>query len=119
LTDTYFVVAHLHYVLFAGSMMGLFAGTYYWFPKMTGKLLNETLGQIHFWLVMVGMTLAFFPMHWLGMAGMPRRIYTYHGDMGWDLWNLVSTLGAFTIALGVLVFIINMWVSLRNGERAS
>ena len=119
LTDTYFVVAHLHYVLFAGSMMGLFAGTYYWFPKMTGKLLNEKMGQVHFWLVMVGMTLAFFPMHWLGMAGMPRRIYTYHGDMGWDLWNLVSTVGAFIIALGVLVFLVNVWVSLRSGERAT
>jgi cytochrome c oxidase subunit 1 len=77
------------------------------------------MGQVHFWLVMVGMTLAFFPMHWLGMAGMPRRIYTYHGDMGWDLWNLVSTVGAFTIALGVLVFLVNVWVSLRSGERAS
>jgi cytochrome c oxidase subunit 1 len=118
LTDTYFVVAHLHYVLFAGSMMGLFAGFYYWFPKMTGRLLSEKIGQVHFWVVMIGMTLAFFPMHWLGLAGMPRRIYTYHGDMGWDLWNLVSTIGAFIIALGVLIFLVNIWLSLRSGEHA-
>src|SRR5262249_17715006 len=74
---------------------------------------------IHFWLVLIGMTLAFFPMHYLGIIGMPRRIFTYHDGMGWDLWNLVSTIGAFTIAVGVLVFLINLWQSMRNGEKAT
>ncbi len=97
-TDTYFVVAHFHYVLFGGSIFGLFSGAYYWWPKITGKLLDERLGKVHFWLMMLGFNVTFFPQHYLGLIGMPRRIYTYAGDLGWNFWNLVSTIGAFTIA---------------------
>jgi cytochrome c oxidase subunit 1 len=106
-TDTYFVVAHLHYVLFGGSVMGIFAGIYYWFPKMTGRMLNERWGQAHFWLMLIGMNLAFFPMHILGLLGMPRRQYTYPGNLGWNTLNLISTIGAFLIALSILLFLIN------------
>ncbi|MBI1802676.1 MAG: cbb3-type cytochrome c oxidase subunit I, partial [Chloroflexi bacterium] len=118
ITDTYFVVAHLHYVLFGGTILGLFAGFYYWIPKMTGRMLSEKLGMIHFWLVMTGFNLTFLPMHLLGFEGMPRRIYTYHDGMGWDIWNFIETIGVFTIALGVLVFLWNLWISLRAGEHA-
>ena len=116
--NTYFIVAHFHYVLFGGSIMGIFAGAYYWFPKMSGKLLSEVAGKWHFWLTFVGFNLTFFPMHWLGLDGMPRRVYTYPAGMGWSLWNLVETVGAFIIALAVLVFIYNIMHSLRYGEEA-
>ncbi|MBI4495238.1 MAG: cytochrome c oxidase subunit I [Chloroflexi bacterium] len=118
-TDTYFVVAHIHYVLFAGAVLGLFAGIYYWFPKFSGRLLDERLGKLHFWLTFVGLNVTFFPMHFLGVEGMPRRIYTYPAGMGWELWNLVATIGAFVIALSVLVFLANAFTSLRYGQRAS
>jgi cytochrome c oxidase subunit 1 len=111
-TDSYFVVAHLHYVLFGGSVFGIFAGIYYWFPKMTGKVLNERLGQAHFWLQLIGMNLAFFPMHILGLLGMPRRQFTYPDGLGWDTLNLLSTIGVFIIALGILVFIVNWALTL-------
>ncbi|MDO8532518.1 MAG: cytochrome c oxidase subunit I [Dehalococcoidia bacterium] len=117
-TDTYFVVAHLHYVLFGGAVFGLFAGIYYWFPKITGRMLNDAWGKVHFWIMFVGANLAFFPMHLLGLDGMPRRIYSYDPSMGWNLWNLVSTVGAFTIALSVLIFVINAITALRRGARA-
>ncbi len=117
--DTYYIVAHLHYVLFGGSIFGIFAGIYYWFPKMTGRLLNEGVGKLNFWLMFIGMNLTFAPMHWVGLDGMPRRIYTYTSEMGWDFWNLVSTIGAFTLAIGLLVFLWNFFSSLRNGEIAS
>jgi cytochrome c oxidase subunit I len=117
-TDTYFVVAHIHYVLFGGAIMALFAAFYYWWPKMFGRLLSERLGKIHFWLAFLGMNLAFFPQHYLGLIGMPRRIYTYPRGMGFDFWNLMSTLGALTIAVSVAVFVLNMWLSRRNGEIA-
>jgi cytochrome c oxidase subunit I len=117
-TDTYYVVAHLHYVLFAGAILALWAGSYYWFPKITGRLMNERLGVIHFWLIMIGMTLTFFPMHIVGLLGMPRRIYTYLPNQGWDTWNLIETIGAFIIATGVLVFFYNLVTSLRNGQVA-
>ncbi len=116
--NTYFIVAHFHYVLFGGALMGIFGGIYYWFPKATGRMPNEGLGKLHFWLTMLGMNLTFFPMHWTGLDGMPRRIYTYPANMGWDFWNMVDTVGAFTIALSVLVFIYNMMRSLRHGEIA-
>ena len=116
--NTYFIVAHFHYVLFGGSLMGLFGGIYYWFPKAVGRLANETMGRWHFWLTMIGFNVTFFPMHWLGLDGMPRRVYTYPAGMGWDMWNLLETFGAFTIALSVLVFIYNMVWSLRHGEIA-
>jgi cytochrome c oxidase subunit I len=117
-TDTYFVVAHLHYVLIGGSMAGLFAATYYWWPKMTGRLLDERLGKIHFWIHIVAFNLAFFPQHYLGAIGMPRRIYTYPPDVGWNFWNLMSTVGAFGIGLGILLFMYVAFRSLRSGPPA-
>jgi cytochrome c oxidase subunit 1 len=116
--DTYYVVAHFHQVLFGGALFGLFAGAYYWFPKFTNRILNETWGQIHFWLMFIGFNLTFQPMMILGLMGMPRRIQTYPEDYGWDIWNMIATAGAFTIAAGILVFIINVIYSLRRGEEA-
>src|SRR5438552_6119498 len=117
-TDTYFVVSHLHYVLFGGSVFGIFAGIYYWFPKITGKLLNERLSQVHFWLMLIGMNLTFFPMHIMGLLGMPRRIYTYPGNLGWNELNLIATIGAFTIGISILVFVWNFVITLRSGQAA-
>ncbi|HEX6040753.1 cytochrome c oxidase subunit I [Longimicrobium sp.] len=117
-TDTYFVVAHLHYVFFGGTVLGLWSGIYYWFPKITGRLLDERAGQAHFWLTLVGMNLTFFPMHFLGMLGMPRRIFTYGDNMGFNGMNLVITFGAFIIALGTLIFGINMAWSWKRGRLA-
>jgi len=117
-TDTYYVVAHIHYVFFGGSILGIFAGIYYWFPKMTGRMLSEKMGVWHFWLVFVGLNLTFFPMHLLGLLGMPRRQYYFQADKGWDLYNLVASVGAFVIALGVAIFLVNAIVSLIKGERA-
>ena len=116
--DTYFVVAHLHYVFFGGTVFGLFAGIYYWWPKITGRMIGEGLGKLHFWLMFIGMNLTFFPMHFLGMDGMPRRIYTYAADLGWERWNLIATVGAFVIAVSVLVFFVNAVRSVRAGEPA-
>ncbi len=116
--DSYFVVAHLHYVLVGGSLFGLFAGIYYWWPKMTGLMLSDRLGKLNFWLLLIGFNVTFFPMHFLGLIGMPRRIYTYSGALGWEFWNLVATIGAFLIALSVLVFLINALASLRAGVPA-
>ncbi|MBI2855356.1 MAG: cbb3-type cytochrome c oxidase subunit I, partial [Chloroflexi bacterium] len=116
--DTYFIVAHIHYVLFGGSIMAILGGIYYWFPKASGRMLNESLGKVNFWLMFIGMNITFFPMHFLGLDGMPRRQYTYDSAYGWDLWNFVSTIGALLLALGVLVFLHNFFRSLRKGERA-
>lgn len=116
--DTYFIVAHIHYVLFGGSLMALASGIYYWFPKMTGRMLDEGLGKLNFWLVFIGMNVTFFPMHFVGMDGMPRRIYTYDSEMGWDMWNLMSTGGSIILAIGVLAFIANLIRSVRSGEKA-
>jgi cytochrome c oxidase subunit 1 len=118
LHDTYFVVAHLHYVLIGGAVFPLFGVIYYWFPKFTGRLMSERLGRWNFWLFFIGFNVAFFPMHWLGLKGMPRRVYTYPADQGWDAMNLVATLGAVTIAISVLLFIINVWRSVRHGAPA-
>ena len=117
-TDTYYVVAHIHYVLFGGTMLGLFSGMYYWWPKMTGRLLSETLGKWHFWLTFVGMNLAFFPMHFSGLLGMPRRIYTYGPELGVTRLNQISTVGAFLIGVAVLVLLVNLWWSRRHGDVA-
>ncbi|MFQ5945851.1 MAG: cytochrome c oxidase subunit I [Anaerolineae bacterium] len=117
--DSYFVVAHLHYVLVGGSLFALFSGIYYWWPKMTGRVLNERLGKLNFWLLFIGFNVTFFPMHLLGLMGMPRRIYTYQGGLEWEFWNLVSTIGAFVIALSVLVFLVNAIASLRAEVSAS
>ena len=116
--DSYFIVAHIHYVLFGGSMMGLFAGFYYWFPKISGRFLSERMGQVSFWFMFAGMNLTFFPMHFLGLSGMPRRIYTYESGLGWDSWNLVATVGSYVLAVGVLVFVINVVRTLRSAPRA-
>jgi len=116
--DTYFIVAHLHYVLFGGSIMALGSGIYYWFPKMTGRLMDEKLGKLNFLLVFIGMNVTFFPMHFLGLDGMPRRIYTYDSDMGWNLWNAVSSVGYLILALGVLILIVNIIWSVLSGEKA-
>ena len=117
-TDTYFVVAHIHYVLFGGAIMGVFAGLYYWFPKMTGRMLNETLGKWHFWTTMIAMNLTFFPMHFVGMLGMPRRVYTYPPGMGFDAMNLMSTVGALMLGASVLVFVANFLWSRKRGAVA-
>ncbi|PWU18639.1 MAG: cytochrome c oxidase subunit I [Candidatus Rokuibacteriota bacterium] len=114
-TDTYFVVAHFHYVLFGGSIFGLFSGIYYWWPKITGRLLDERLGRWHFWLMLIGFNVTFFPQHFLGLIGMPRRIYTYAPDLGWNFWNLVSSIGSLIIALSFLIFIANVVRTLRSG----
>ncbi|HEV7603717.1 MAG TPA: cytochrome c oxidase subunit I [Candidatus Limnocylindrales bacterium] len=115
LHDTYWVVAHLHYVLFGGSVFGVMAGLYYWFPKMTGRMLNETVGKVHFVLMFVGFNLTFFPMHELGLAGMPRRIADYASTAGWNDLNLLATIGGFTIALGMATLLWNVFISLRSG----
>jgi cytochrome c oxidase subunit I len=117
-TDSYFVVAHLHYVLIGGSLFGLLAGAYYWWPKITGRLLSERLGRLNFWVIFLGFNVAFFPQHYLGAMGMPRRIYTYAADTGWGFWNLVSTVGAFSLGLGILLFLVNAVRSTRSGGRA-
>ena len=116
--DTYYVVAHFHYVLFGGAIFGLVSGAYYWFPKISGRMFSEGLGKLHFWMMLIGFNMAFAPMHWLGLQGMPRRIYTYEAGLGLDLWNMVSTIGAFTIAASFIVFMVNIVRSLARGEEA-
>jgi cytochrome c oxidase subunit I len=108
LNDTYFVVAHFHYVLMGGSVFTIFCGLYYWFPKITGRLLNETLGKISFWLMFIGFNATFFVQHALGLSGMPRRIYIYPAGEGWSTYNLISTIGSFILGLGILVTIVNV-----------
>ena len=114
--DTYFVVAHLHYVLFGGSVMALFAGIYFWFPKITGRMLDERLGQVHFWLTFLGFNLTFFPQHIAGLQGMPRRVFTYAPEF--TALNLMSTIGSFFVAIAVLPFLFNALRSLRRGKVA-
>jgi cytochrome c oxidase subunit 1 len=116
ITDSYYVVAHIHYVLFGGAIFGLFSGIYYWFPKMFGRSLSETIGKWHFWLMFIGMNLVFMPMHVLGIEGMPRRIYTYGPGRGWEIWNYLETIGAFLVALSILIFIVNYFVSMRKPQ---
>jgi cytochrome c oxidase subunit 1 len=117
-TDTYFIVAHFHYVLFGGSIMGIFGGIYHYFPKITGRLMDEKLGKIHFWLNFIGMNLTFFPMHFSGMLGMPRRIYTYDSGQGWDTFNLMSSLGAYLLVISTAIFAYNFLKSRKKGEVA-
>jgi cytochrome c oxidase subunit I len=118
MTDTYYVVAHFHYVLFGGTLFAIFAGIYYWFPKITGRFLSEKWGKIHFWLTFIGFNMTFFIQHILGLVGMPRRVYTYPNLPGWGSMNLISTLGAFILAISVLVFLWNLVTSLRSGKPA-
>jgi cytochrome c oxidase subunit I len=117
-TDTYYVVAHFHYVMFGGSLLAIFAGTYYWFPKMTGRLLDERLGKWHFWLTFVGANLTFFPMHFVGLMGMPRRVYTYPDLPGWTVLNVLPTVGAFITLAAILVFLWNILRSRAHGQAA-
>jgi cytochrome c oxidase subunit 1 len=116
--DTYYIVAHFHYVLFGGALFGLFSGGYYWFPKVTGRMLSEGLGKLHFWLMLIGFNLTFGPFHILGLQGMRRRIPTYPEGVGWDFWNLVSTVGAFVIAVSIAVFMVNVIRSFIRGREA-
>jgi len=109
--DSYFVVAHFHYTLFAGSVFGLFAAVYYWWPKVTGFMLREGLGKAHFWLLVLGTNLTFFPMFLLGYDGMPRRIADYQASEGWEGLNTLSTIGSYVVALAMLVFVVNLLVS--------
>jgi cytochrome c oxidase subunit 1 len=118
LHGTYWVVGHIHYVLFGGSVLGVFAGFYYWMPKVTGRFLSEKLGKLHFWLMIIGLNLTFMPMHILGLLGMPRRIYTYEDNRGWGDLNSLETLGAFIIAISVTVFIINFVLTMRSPRTA-
>jgi cytochrome c oxidase subunit 1 len=118
LHDTYFVVAHIHYVLFGGSVFGIFAGLYYWYPKMTGRMLSEGVGKVSFWLMFVGMQLTFLIQHSAGMSGMPRRIYTYPEQAGWEGMNIASTIGSYLLGLGVLVSVFNFLRSYRHGKPA-
>jgi cytochrome c oxidase subunit 1 len=116
--DTYWVVAHIHYVLFGGSVFGIMAGLFYWFPKMTGRMMNETLGKVQFVLMFIGFNLTFFPMHELGLAGMPRRIADYSSTAGWNDLNLAATVGGFLIAFSMLPVLWNIFISLRSGTPA-
>ena len=116
--DTYYIVAHIHYVLFGGSIFGILAGMYYWFPKLTGRMMGEGLGKWNFWLTFIGMNLTFFPMHFVGLNGMPRRIYTYGEEFGWGLLNSLSSLGYVVLFIGMLMLVINIIQSLRNGRVA-
>lgn len=116
--DTYYIVAHLHYVLFGGSVMGMFAGIYFWFPKVTGRMYNEMLGRLQFWLMFIGFNITFFPMHFLGLLGMPRRYADYAAGLGWENYNLLASVGAFLIAASILPLFWNVAYSLVRGRRA-
>jgi cytochrome c oxidase subunit 1 len=116
--DSYYVVAHFHYTLFGGMVFAVFAGLYYWFPKMTGRMLDERLGKTHFWLMFVGFNLTFIPQHMLGLMGMPRRVYTYDREGLFETYNLISTIGAWLMALSILFFLVNAIRSWKAGPRA-
>jgi len=119
LTDTFFLPGHIHYVLLGGMVFPLFGALHYWFPKVTGRMMSERVGKWNFWLLFIGFNMTFFPMHLLGLAGMPRRVYTYAAGLGWDGWNLLATVGAFMIASSVLLLLVNAMMSLRRGLSAS
>jgi cytochrome c oxidase subunit 1 len=117
-TDTYFIVAHIHYVLFGGVIFALFAGMYYWIPKITGRMLNDRLGKLHFWVMVISFNLTFFPQHFLGLHGMPRRTFTYESGLGFETMNLMSTIGSLLLGASMLIFIWNVLRMLRTGEPA-
>jgi cytochrome c oxidase subunit I+III len=118
MTDTYFVVAHFHYIIFGAAVFPIFGGMYYWFPKVTGRMYFERPGQISFWLIFIGTNLLFFPMHIVGLLGMPRRVYTYPGDMGWTAYNVIESIGGVLTAIGILTLFANLVVSYRRGPLA-
>ena len=123
-TDTYYIVAHFHYVLFGGAVLGIFSGFYYWWPKVFGKMLNEKLGSWNFWLMIIGLNLTFGPMHILGLQGQPRRMYRWtearagEGFFNLAFWNMIASIGSFILAVGILMFLINVWVTWRNPKKA-
>ena len=117
-TDTYFVVAHFHYVLFGGLMLGVFSGFYYWWPKIFGRMLDERLGKWNFWTMLIGFNLTFFPMHLVGLLGMPRRTYRYDDGLGWEIFNQIETVGGFIVALSTLIFLVNIIYSAKRGDKA-
>jgi len=118
LHDSHFVVAHFHYTLVGGLVTGLLAGMHYWFPKVIGKMYNETLGKWCFWLFVIGFNMTFLPLHVLGILGMPRRIFTYPAGRGWEIWNLIASIGAAVMAAGILCFIWNIVQSAKSGKAA-
>jgi cytochrome c oxidase subunit 1 len=118
LTDSYFVVAHFHFVLIGGLVFTIFAAIYYWFPKVTGRRVSETLARWHFWLFFLGFQLTFTTMHVQGLLGMPRRIYTYPGDRGWEIWNQITGLGVIFQIAGVAIFVFAILRALSRGEHA-
>ncbi|MEM8550031.1 MAG: cbb3-type cytochrome c oxidase subunit I, partial [Verrucomicrobiota bacterium] len=111
------VVAHFHYVLIGGVLLGLLGGLYYWVPKFFGKMMNQKLGYAMFWLILIGFNLAFFPMHYLGLTGMPRRTHTYQEGFGFSDWNFVSTIGAFLLGIGILIAFIDIVVTIASKKR--
>jgi cytochrome c oxidase subunit 1/cytochrome c oxidase subunit I+III len=115
-TDSYFVVAHFHYIIFGAAVFPIFGGMYYWFPKLTGRMYFELPGQISFWVIFVGTNLLFFPMHIVGLLGMPRRVYTYPGGMGWTAYNVLESIGGYITLLGILMLFGNLVVSYFRGE---
>jgi cytochrome c oxidase subunit 1 len=118
LNDSYFVIAHFHYVIVGGILFAMFAFFYYWYPKVFGRMLDKKMGFWHFWLFTIGFHLTFDPQHFAGFLGMPRRIYTYHPGRGWELWNLISSIGAIFQAAGIIYFVINLIWSARKGKIA-
>jgi len=118
LHDTYFVVAHLHYVLFGGSVFGIFGGLYYWFPKMSGRMLSEGLGKASFWTMFVGFNMTFLIQHSMGLSGMPRRVYDYSQTLHVGTWNMISTIGSFILGIGVMITVVNVLISIKGGKRA-
>ncbi|MGH9514210.1 MAG: cbb3-type cytochrome c oxidase subunit I [Terriglobales bacterium] len=116
--DTFFVVAHFHYVLIGGALFPMFAGLYYWIPKITGRMMDDLLGKIHFWLFLIGFNMTFFTMHFLGLRGMPRRVYTYTPEMHWGTLNMLASIGVLFMAAGILVFIVNFFRSTATGKLA-
>ena len=117
-TDSYFVVAHFHYVMFGGSIFALTAGAYYWWPKMFGRMLHEGLGKAHFWLMLIGFNLTFFPMHFVGLHGMPRRVYTYPEGLGFEIYNQIETAGSMILGFSFLVFLVNVFRTWRGPANA-
>ena len=119
ISDTYFVVAHFHYVVFGTVVFAMFAGFYFWWPKWTGKMLNDRLGHVHFWMLFIGFHMTFLIQHWLGVMGMPRRYYTYLVEDGFTWMNQVSTIGSMILGLSMIPFLWNVWITARTAPRVT